>query len=140
MKKLTLLLLVMIMLGTAVLTQSTAHDPLRPSNNPTGLSSIKKNARNFLDCSVTLTRGSNLSGSWVIEFMGSSGSYQYSFYNRTITVPSGTYTVGIHQAGSSSGNYSFSGSVCTLNYSASGSSALFNNVPCTCGAGSFSVN
>jgi hypothetical protein len=94
---------------------------------------------------VTLTRGSNVSGSYRIIFISSSGEQQYPFPpgggSTQITVPSGVYpTVGIAPAGGGSSSYNFSGSACTNNYSANGSSATFSNVTLTCSSASFSIN
>jgi hypothetical protein len=131
MKKLTFVLSAVILLGAAGVTKLSANRALPTTE------SVRKPAANF---TASLSRGSNVSGSWVIEFSGSAGTYRFAFNSGNVTVPSGTYNVGIYPAGGGSTIYSISGSVCTLNYGTSGSSAYFTNVPCTCGSGSFSVN
>jgi hypothetical protein len=130
MKKITFLFLFMAVLGT---TQLSAHNPSKP---------VKTTPAKRADFSVTLSRGSNVSGTWVISFSGSAGTYQFQFTSssNTVTIPSGTYQVGIYPAGGGSSSYSIAGAVCTYNYSNYGTSAAFSNVPCTCGSGSFSIN
>ena len=127
MKKITFLFLFMAVLGT---TQLSAHNPSKP---------IKTTLAKRTNFSVTLSRGSNVSGTWVISFSGSAGTYQFQFNSGTVTIPTGTYQVGIYQINSSN-TISISGAVCTNNYNTTGTSALYNNVPCTCGSGSFSIN
>lgn len=130
MKKLTFLLLFMVVLGTTL----SASNPKKPAK----ASSDKSDTR--ADFTVTLSKGSNVSGIWVIEFSNSSGTYQFQFNNNSVTIPSGTYQVGIHPTGGASSNYTIAGSVCTYNYNVYGTSAYFTGVPCTCGSGGFSVN
>jgi hypothetical protein len=138
MKKLTFLLLFMVVLGTIVSTELSASNPTKMAK----VSSAKLDARKakFADFSVSLSRGSNVSGIWVISFSNSSGTYQFQFNSGTVTIPSGIYQVGIHPTGGVSSSYTISGSVCTYNYNVYGTSASFSNVPCTCGSGSFSIN
>ena len=142
MRKLTLLLSVMIVLITVGSSKLSADNPLKSAkiakaafHNPKAVTA-KKQFDNF---SLTLTRG-NISGVWVIELSGPTGTYQYPFNSGTITIPSGIYQVGIHAAGGTSSNYTIAGSVCTYNFYTYGSSAYYNYVPCTCGSGSFSIN
>ena len=131
MKKLTFLLSFMMILCAGIATLS-AHNPVKP------LKHVVKPAATF---SAALSKGAAVSGAWVIEFSGSAGTFQFPFNNgSTISVPSGTYQVGIHAAGGTSTSYSIAGSVCTVNYSTFGTSALWTNVPCTCSNGSFSIN
>jgi hypothetical protein len=138
MKKLTFLLLFMVVLGTTVPSALSANNPKKPAK----ASSDKPDTRKakFADFSVTLSKGANVSGIWVIEFSNSSGTYQFQFNNNSVTIPSGIYQVGIHPTGGASTYYTIAGSVCTYNYNVYGTSALFSSVPCTCGSGGFSVN
>lgn len=137
MRKLTLLLSVMIVLITAGASKLSADNPLKSTKSPTAATANTK--KQFANFSLTLTRG-NISGFWVIELSGPTGTYQYPFNSGTITIPAGTYQVGIHPTNGTSGNYTIAGSVCTYNYNTYGNSAYYSNVPCTCGSGYFSIN
>jgi hypothetical protein len=138
MKKLTFLLLFMVVLGTTVSSKLSANNPKKSAK----ASSDKPDTRKakFADFSVTLSKGANVSGTWVIEFSNSSGTYQFQFNNSPVTIPSGIYQVGIHPTGGVSSSYTIAGSVCTYNYNTYGTSASFSSVPCTCGSGGFSIN
>jgi len=142
MKKLTFLLLVMTLLITTGSSRLSAGNPLKSvkGNVATHSQPNEKTRKQFANFSLSLSRGSNVSGEWVIQLSGSAGTFQYAFNNTTIVIPSGTYQVGIYRAGGSSTSYSISGSVCTINYSTFSTSAVFSNVTCTCGSGSFSIN
>lgn len=126
MKKLVFLFLALTMLTIADVNvnRSSAYASVKP-------------AATF---AATLSRGSNVSGTWAIEFNGPAGVYTFAFNSGTVTVPTGTYQVGIYPVGGGSSVRSYLINACTLSYSSSGTSALFSNVQCTCSGGTFSLN
>jgi len=131
MKKLTFVLSAVILLGAAGAAKLSAHKAMTASE------SVRKPAATF---TAYFSKGSNVSGTWAIEFSGTGGTYTFPFNSGSVSLPTGTYNVGIHPVGGGSGIYSISANVCTYTYGTSGSSAYFTGVPCTCGSGSFSVN
>ena len=83
--------------------------------------------------------GGSAGSSYRIVFAGSNFNGEFPMSTSPISVPAGTYTVGIVPATSGS-THSFSGVSCAVNYSASGTMAQFNNVSLNCGTASFSIN
>lgn len=152
MKKVVILFsMVMLCLTVFAISSKSLHVSGKPSvkiNKSSSSVSLGKNEvktkKKPANINVFLSVGSNAAatgGSYVIQFNSSTGIYSFHMNNQTVTIPAGVYyTVGMAvQSASNTTSHNFSINTCATSYSASGTSAQFNNVN-FCGTSTCAVN